>query len=181
MNQLLKIFYIGRKPEKRDTVNPTPGARGRIWKGFGASLMVPQDEAAVLTTYEDVWCSEDAFPEFELQRENEAAAAALSAARIKAREEATAEEMRLLSKASEELDGKTQAQDDGSDEMDRDTLLRSAILLLDPSNEDDYTKTKPQKPRVDRITEITSASFSAAEITVAFQELIASGSIKLPA
>lgn len=183
MSQLLKVFYIGRKPEKRDTVNPTPGARGRIWKGFGSSLMVPQDEAAVLMNYEDVWCSEEAFPAFDDRREAEQAVADLAAARIATRERETAEEQRLAAELSrlQSEGGGTAAQDDGSDEMDRDTLLRSAILALDPANENDYTKTKPQKPRVDRITEITSASFSAAEITQAFQELVAAGQIKLPA
>lgn len=182
MSQLLKIFYIGRKPEKRDTVNPTPGARGRIWKGFGSTLMVPQDEAAVLLNYEDVWCSEEAFPDFEARRDAEQAVADLAAARIANREREIAEEQRLASELSRaQLEGKSDAQDDGSEEMDRDTLLRSAILALDPTNESDYTKTRPQKPRVDRITEITSASFSAAEITQAFQELVAAGQIKLPA
>lgn len=182
MTQLIKIFYIGHKPEKRDNVNRTNGARGRIWRGFGTSLDVPSDEASVLLNYEDVWCDEDAYPAHADRHAAAVAGQQAEAKRIADRDaEIRLEQERAAALAgSSSSDGKTEAQDNNSEEVDRDVLLRSAILMLDPTSEKDYTKTKPQKPRVDRIIEITSASFSAGEITVAFQELVASGQIKLP-
>lgn len=182
MTQLIKVLYVGQKPEKRDNVNHSVGARGRVWRGFGASLDVQSDEASVLFNYPDVWCSAE---DFEVH--DEAYSAKLEAeeaekALIAEREAATRiEQERLAALASSlPVSGKSQAQDNDSEDVDRETLLRAAILQLDPSNDKDYTKTKPQKPRVDRIVEITSASFSASEITTAFQELVASGQIKLP-
>lgn len=181
MTQLIKVFYVGPKPEKRDNVNRTNGARGRIWRGFGSSIDVPADEAAVLATFEDVWCFEDALPKHQAAREALDEQAASDAQRIKEREEAAiAEQARIAALSASQKGTKTEAQDDNSEDVDREALLKGAILSLDPASEKDYTKSKPQKPRVDRIIEITSASFSAQEITVAFQELVASGQVKLP-
>jgi hypothetical protein len=183
MEQMMKVHYIGPKPEKRDNVNPTPSARGRIWRGFGDALPVPTTEALALLNYPDVWCSEAAFSAHQERAGELQARAEQEAARVKAREDAIAEEQRKAAIAAHEaeLRGKTDAQDDGSDEIDRDTLLRATIMGMNPESEADYTKTKPRKPRVDRITEIAGTAFSADEITRAFQELIAAGSIKVPA
>lgn len=182
MDQMVKIFYIGPKPEKRDNVNPTLGARGRIWRGFGSSLPVNATEALALLNYPDVWCTEEGFAAHAdraevLQSERDA-----EAARIKARDEAIAEEQRkaAANAADAESRSKTDAQDDGRDEVDRETLLRATIMAMSPDSDADFTKTKPRKPRVDRITEISGTAFSADEITRAFQELIAAGSIKVP-
>lgn len=183
MNELVKVFYIGLKPERIDTVNRSNGARGRIWRGFGTSLPVPADEAAVLCNYRDVWCTEADFEA--AQERKEAFDAAVLDRQLREQERAAAIAIEQA-KAAEDArkaqeSGKTDAQDDGSSDVDRDTLLRSAILSLDPASEKDYTKTKPRKPRADRITEIASTSFSADEIGIAFQELVASGLIKVPA
>jgi len=183
MDQMMQVYYIGPKPEKRDNVNATPGARGRIWRGFGKALPMPTTEALALLNYPDVWCSESAFTAHQ-EREGELQARRdVEAARVAARDAEIAAEQQKAALAAQEAAqrGKTQAQDDGSDEIDRDTLLRATIMAMSPDSDADYTKTKPRKPRVDRITEIAGTAFSADEITKAFQELVAAGSIKVSA
>lgn len=57
MAAIVYLFYIGSKPEKRDTITDT----GITWFGFGDKQAVPAAQAAVLLRHRDVWVTEDEF------------------------------------------------------------------------------------------------------------------------
>lgn len=178
MAELIEVFYLGRKAQKHDNVNVSKGAKNRVWRGFGDSKKVPADEAEVLMSHPDIWGDKAALKEITPQREAEEKEAAEREAgerRAKGRAVKEAEALREAAPTQ----GSTQAQDNGTEDADRDSLIKGALLALDPKSELDYTKQK--KPRIDRIQEITGTSVSSDEVSIAFQELVRDGKIKVEA
>ncbi len=178
------VYYIGRKEARTDTVTNSKIGAARVWRGFGSKLSVPEEDAQILLSeqYSAVWGDEAAMKAAKKDHDREEAERKDREKRIAERAAAEREEQEKAAKdaRARQRGNETEAQDDGQGE-DRETIIRQAILALDPTNtESDYTKTFPPRPRVNRIQELTGFSVSADEVSEALQELVKSGQVTLP-
>lgn len=69
----VKVFYIGKKPMKKDTVAGT----NHVWRGHGSYRLVAEAAAQRLFDFPSVWMNEDDFKKF-FGDEGEGASAGLA-------------------------------------------------------------------------------------------------------
>lgn len=156
MKNMVQAFYVGAKPEKYDNVL---NRKELSWRGYGASQMVPEEDAAVYFRYPGVWVGETEF-----------------VAREKSRKAASAK-VEVRSAAADEVDREEESAKtpDLAPGDDRDLLVQAAILKLNRADAKDYTT--QGRPRVDRINEEVGTNVSADEIEAAFKALKAAGKL----
>ena len=200
---MVKVYYIGTKPQKVDNVSSAKNRAMRIWRGFGTALMIPEQEAAELTRFETVWGDEERFQAVAAEREKVERARfdadverlqRLRARRTTAPITQHHDDEGFDDGGNGEGDGEgdeggdgaggnthgdsqsSQTQEQGDQTQDRDKLIQAAVLSLNPDSLEDYTAQKT--PRVARVTEIVGTNVAAEEIDDAVKRLRAEGKLK---
>lgn len=148
MAAIVYLFYIGSKPEKRDTVTDTK----ITWYGFGDKQPVPADKASILLGYRDVWVTEDEFKK------------GVEEGRYKLRESAS---LTLAPPDDIDLDGMDDDPTDGdSAEPEGDAAVIAKIQEYILSIETD------KKPKIDAVrAALPSLKITSADLAKAWKEL----------
>lgn len=166
MSGTQKIYYIGAKPVKEDNVLNRKHIR---WRGYGASAEVPVEDAAVYLRYPAVWADEETFKALQADKAKTAKSTVVTST-----DGAGGAGGKSTKAGAGKADGAGGAGD--GDGADRETLVKAAILQLDPSKDEDYTG--QGRPRVNRIVDILGTNVGADEIDAAFRSLKHDGKLK---
>lgn len=150
---IVYLYYIGPKPEKRDTITDTQ----ITWFGFGDKQAVPAAQAAVLLRHRDVWVTEDEFK--------------------KGVEEGRYKPLELVNIAPDlpddiDLDG---MDDEPADELDDGAESEGDAAVIAKIQEYILSIETEKKPKIDTVrAALPELKITAADLTKAWKELGAS-------
>lgn len=155
MAAIVYLFYIGSKPEKRDTITDTQ----ITWFGFGDKQAVPAAQAAVLLRHRDVWVTEEEF------------LSGIESGKYKKPEHIVAPDSVLPDDIDlDDLGDKGESEDEDEGlESEGDSVVIAKIQEYILSIETD------KKPKIDAVrAALPSLKITAADLTRAWKELGAS-------
>lgn len=139
-----KVFYIGDKPVKKDTVT---GSK-HIWRGFGEYRLVPEMEAQRLLDFPSVWVNEREFERMKNGEDGPVTSSGLADGTLGGRTSGSV--------SADDLDKPT-----------RENQIINAIGNLDRTNKDHFTGTG--MPKLEAVREVmVDDSVEKAELNAAW-------------
>ncbi|SDZ94604.1 hypothetical protein [Marinobacterium iners] len=148
----VKVFYIGDKPVKKDTVAGT----NHVWRGFGSYRLVLEAAAQRLCDFPTVWMSEKDFREL---YEEDGADAATGLASLPVVDAPPAQQVAPQPEAADQHDATPIK------------LIQEAIRKLDRANTEHFGSSGA--PKIDAVREQLPEGFelSAKDLNAAFSEI----------
>lgn len=178
---MVRVYYIGRKDVKQDNICARPGRAVRVWRGFGSHQDVSEQDWAQLQNYPDVWTANpDDVARIRKEREGEkmlqAARSSNDLSRLDpAQLRALADKLdREKAREDEEAAAavkQTEAQEN-EDVTDRDVQVQAVVLAL-------FTETGTV-PKIKTVSEKFGANVTADELNRAIKALRHQGKLQKP-
>ncbi len=152
---MVKVYYIGNKKPKVDNVTSSKTRKSRVWKEYGDSVSVPEEDAEVLLSYKDVWVTKADFDKVDAERKKD--------------ESKQSRAVKAADKKLEKAGVKVNEAQQNEELEDRDELLKAVILKLNAEKKEIGPKS---------VSDALGTNFGAEEINGAVAELKHEG--KLP-
>jgi predicted CopG family antitoxin len=165
---LLKVFYIGRKPIKEDNVTHS----GHVWVGYGDVVEMPRQKAAILLiNHPDVWVGEKEFNE---RQENESVNQAHAA---KVNSEQTKEPEKVVDEDDADLSNADKTDDDKEKSEAPLTIYEALIKMkagaeLTSDLKAKYFSAKTGNPKIDAVRELTNSEATTEEVKEVWLQIV---------